>query len=94
MRTEVKHHLLLTPSKDHGISQGRHAGTDLDRPSPGIVKTSPLEKPAVQIPGPAGNWAVYDGGPEKYEDHHRDKASTFGNRTDDNGGCDSAELHL
>ena len=94
MRPEIQHHSLLPSAKDPRVSQRRHARANLDRPTSCIIKTTPFVEPAIHIPRPARNRAVDNRGPTKYEDHHGDEAAALGNRTDYDGGCDSAELHL
>jgi len=91
---EVEHHLLLAASEDHRVGEGGTSRNDLDRATTGVIKTTPHEKPAVCVPCPACDGAVYDCGPEPDEDHHRDQATALSNATDDNGGGDTAKLHL
>lgn len=91
---EVEHHLLLAAAKDPGIGERRKTGDNLDGTSASIVQHTPLESPAVDVPHPACNGAVYDRGPEEDEDHHGNETSAFGDTSDDNGGSDGAELHL
>jgi len=94
VRTEVEHHLFLSASKDHGVGEGAATRDNLDRASTSIVESTPCEEPAVGIPGPVCDGAVYDRGPEPDKDHHRDQAAALGNATDDNGSGNTAELHL
>lgn len=94
MRAEVQHHLLLTTSENHRVGEGRHSGYDFDGTSTSIVENTPLESPAVDIPNPACYGAVDNGSPEEDENHHRDKSTTFGDGSYNNGGGNGAELHL
>jgi hypothetical protein len=94
VRTEVKHHLLLAATEDHRVGEGTATGNDLDGSSTSVVESTPLEEPAVDVPGPVCDGAVYDGGPQPDEDHHGDKTTALSNATDDDGSSDSAELHL
>lgn len=91
---EVEHHLLLAATEDHRVGEGSATGDDLDGSSTSIVESTPHEEPAVRVPGPVCNRAVYDGGPEPDEDHHGNKTTALSNATDDDGSSDSAELHL
>lgn len=94
MWAEVQHHLLLTTTEDHRVGEGRHSGYDFDGTSASVVETSPCEEPSVRTPGPAGDRAVYNGGPDPDEDHHRNETTTFGNSSNNNGSGDGTELHL
>lgn len=94
MGTEVEHHLLLATSKNHGVGQSGATRDDFDGTSTSIIKATPHEKPAVDVPRPVCDRAVYDCGPEPNEDHHGDQATALGNATDDNGSSDGAKLHL
>ena len=94
MRSEIQHHPLLPSAKNPRVCQRRHAGSNLDRSTSCIVKPTPFEEPAIDIPCPTCDRAVYDCGPEEDEDHHGNEATSLGNGTDNDGGCDGAELHL
>jgi len=91
---EVEHHLLLAATENHRVGEGTATGNDLDGTSTSVVESTPLEEPAVDVPGPVCNGAVYDGGPQPDEDHHGDQTTTLSNATYDNGSSDGAELHL
>lgn len=94
MRSEVEHHFLLAPSEDPRVCESTQTGTDLDRPTAGVVQNSPFECPSVDIPWPTRHRCVYDCGPDEDEDHHWDETATLGARTDDDSSGDGAELHL
>jgi hypothetical protein len=91
---KVEHHLLLATSEDHGVSQSGASRNNFDGAATGVVESTPLEEPSVDVPSPVCDGAVYDCGPEPDEDHHGDQATALGNTTDDNGSSDGAELHL
>lgn len=69
MGTEIQHHAFLPTTEHHRIGQGRQAGTDLDGPAAGIVHDAISKPPAIDIPRPAGERAVDDGGPDEGKDH-------------------------
>lgn len=94
MRAEVEHHLLLTATEDHRVGERAATRNDLDGSSTSVIKSTPLEEPAVDVPGPVCDGAVYDGGPQPDEDHHGNQATALSNATDNNGSSDAAELHL
>lgn len=94
MRAEVEHHLLLTTSEDHGVGQSAATGGDFDRASTSVIETTPRKKPAIDIPRPVCDRAVYDGGPEPDEDHHGNQATALGDGTDNDSRRDTAKLHL
>jgi hypothetical protein len=91
---EVEHHLLLATSENHRVSQSGATRDDLDGTTTSVVKATPLEEPAVYVPGPVCDGAVYDCGPKPDKYHHGNKTTTFGNATNDNSSSYSAELHL
>lgn len=94
MGAEVEHHLFLATSEDHGVGQRCASRDNLDGTTTGVIKTTPHEEPAVDVPGPVCDGAVYDSGPEPDEDHHGDQATALSNTTDDDGSSDGAELQL
>ena len=94
MRAEVKHHLLLAAAEDHRVGERGATGNNLDGTSTSVVKSTPYEEPAVRVPGPVCDGAIYDGSPQPDENHHGNETTTLSNATDDNGGGDGAELHL
>lgn len=94
MRAEVEHHLLLTASENHGVGESGASRNNLDGAATSVIKTSPLEEPSIYVPGPVCNRTVYDRGPEPDKDHHRDQATALSNTANNNGGGDTAELHL
>jgi hypothetical protein len=94
VRTEVQHHLLLTAAQDHRVCQRRHSRGDFDRSATGVVEHTPFECPSVHVPDPAGDGAVYEGGPAEHENHHWDKTATLSDGADNNGACHAGELHL
>lgn len=69
MRTKVEHHLLLSLSQHHTVSQSRETGDNLDRSSAGVVENAVLECPSVDIPHPACDRAVNKRSPEKDKNH-------------------------
>jgi hypothetical protein len=94
MRAEVEHHLLLAATEDHRVGESAATGNNLDGTSTSVIESTPLEEPAVDVPGPVGDGAVYDGGPQPDENHHGDQTTALSNATDDNGSSDGAELQL
>ena len=94
VRAEVEHHLLLAATEDHRVGEGGATGNNLDGSSTSVIEASPLEEPAVCVPGPVCDGAVYDGGPEPNEDHHGNKTTALSNATDDDSSSNGAELHL
>lgn len=91
---EVGHHLLLPSTEDQGVGEGGQARADLDGASASVVHDAVLEAPAVDVPGPAGDGAVDERGPEEQEDHHGEHAAAFGDGAGGDGGGGGAELHL
>ena len=94
VRAEVEHHLLLATSENHRVGECRHSRNDFDGSTTGIVKNAPAESPAARSPYPACDWAVDKGGPQEDEHEERHEATTLRDSTSNNGGGDSAELHL
>jgi hypothetical protein len=94
VRAEVEHHLLLATSENHRVGESGASGNDFDGTTASVVEPTPLEEPAVYVPGPVCDGAVYDRGPEPDEDHHGNQATALGNATDDNSSSDGAKLHL
>jgi hypothetical protein len=94
MRAKIQHHLLLTLSEDHRVSERGATGGDLDGAAAGVVEDAVFEGPAVGVPDPAGYGAVDEGGPPEGEDHGGDEAAAFGDGAHDDCGCDGAEHHL
>jgi hypothetical protein len=94
MRPEIQHHPLLSSAKNPRVCQRRHARSNLDRSTSRIVKPAPFVEPAIDIPCPTCHRAVYNCGPKEGEDHHGNEAAALGNCTDNDGGCNGAELHL
>lgn len=72
MRAEVEHHLLLATSEDHRVGQSCATRDDLDGTTTSVIEATPCEEPAVCVPSPVCDRAVYDRGPEPDEDHHGD----------------------
>ena len=94
MWAEVGHHLLLASAESPAVGKRRHAGRDFDRTSTSVVEDAILECPSVNVPHPAGNWAVDDGGPPEQEDHQRNDSASFRGGSSRDSSSDSAELHL
>lgn len=94
MGSEVEHHLLLTTSKNPRVGEGGQTRDDLDGASSGVIETTPLEEPSIDVPGPARDRAVYNCSPEPDEDHHGYQSTALGDGTNDNRSGDGAELHL
>lgn len=92
MGAEVEHHLFLAASENHGVGQGGASRHNFDRAATSIIQATPFEEPAVCVPGPVSDGAVYDCGPKPDEDHHGDQATALSNATDNNSSSDSAEL--
>lgn len=69
MWAKVGHHLLLASTQHERICKGGHAGGNLDGPTARIVHDTVLVTPPIDVPRPAGNRAVDEGGPEEEEDH-------------------------
>ncbi len=59
-----------------------------------IVEDTPLEAPAVDVPGPARDGAVDECYPYEGEEHGREDATSFGEGAHENGYGDARELHL
>ncbi len=91
---EVEHHLLVAAAEDPRVGEGGDAGADLDGPAAGVVEHAVLESPAVDVPDPAGERAVDEGGPEEGEDHGGDDAAALRGAADNEGGGNGAEHHL
>ena len=94
MGTEVEHHALVAATEDHGVGQRGQARADLDGTATGVVEHAIFKSPATEAPGPAGDGAVDECGPEEGEDHGREKSTAFGDGSHNDGGGDGAELHL
>lgn len=94
VRSEVQHHLLLSLAQNHGVCKGGETRSDLDGSTSSVIHNTIFEGPAVDVPYPAGNGAVYDGGPNECEKHSRNEATPLSDCTHYNGCCDGAELHL
>lgn len=94
VRAEVHHHLLVTSAEDPGVGESRHAGTDLDGDTTGVVEDAVLEGPAVGVPNPVCERAVDEGSPEEDEDHAGNDAATLSNGADGKRTSDGAEHHL
>lgn len=94
MGPEVDHQAFLPAAEHQGVGQGGHAGADFDGAAAGVVHHAVFVGPAVDVPGPAGDRAVDQRGPEEDEDHHRGETAAFGDGADDDGGRGRAELHL
>ena len=94
MRAEIGHHLLLASAKHQTVSQGSETGSDFDWPSSGIIEYAIVEGPTVNVPDPAGEGTIDDGGPEPQEDHQGDDATTFSDGASGDGGSHGTELHL
>ena len=94
MRTEIGHHLLLASAEHKAVSKGRQTGADFDGAATSIVHNAILETPAVNVPCPAGDWAIDERCPEEQEDHHGDDAASLSDSTGCNGRSGGAELHL
>ena len=92
--TEVQHHLLLTAAENHGVCKSGQTGSNFDRSSTSVVVDTPLESPSVDVPNPASDWAVDDGGPEEDKDHHWNQTTTLSDSADDDSSGGSTELHL
>jgi len=94
VRSEIQHHPLLSSTENPRVCQRRHARSNLDRSTSSIVKPAPFVEPAIDIPRPTCYRAIHNCGPKEGEDHHRNEAAALGNCTDNDGGCNGAELHL
>ncbi|KAL9097965.1 MAG: hypothetical protein Q9163_006278, partial [Psora crenata] len=94
VRTEIGHHLLLTPAQDEAVRQRGQTGADFDRPSPGVVQHAVIKAPSAGIPHPTGDRAVDEGRPEEDEDHEREHPASLRSGSGSDGGCGGAELHL
>ena len=94
MGSEIDHHFLLASAEDKGVGEGGHTRANFDRPSAGIIENAIFEGPAVRIPRPACNWAVYKSGPKKKENHQRKDAAPLCYGSGNNGCSCRAELHL
>ena len=94
MRAEVEYHLLLAATEDHRVGEGGATGNNLDGSSTSVIEATPLEEPAICVPGPVCDRAVYDSGPKPNEDHHGDETTALSNATDDDSSSNGAELHL
>jgi hypothetical protein len=94
VRPEVDEFALATAAKDPGVGEATDAGADLDRTAPSIVEDAPLEPPAVDVPGPAGDGAVDEGDPEEAEDHRGHHTTALGDGAHEDTDGDGAELEL
>lgn len=94
VRSEVEHHPFVSATEDPRVGHGRHTGDDFDGPAAGVVEDSVVERPSVDVPYPARDGAVHQCRPEEGEDHRRHDTTTLGRGSDNEGACDSAELHL
>lgn len=94
MGAEVEHHLLVAPAEHPRVGERRKTGADLDGPAAGVVENAVVEGPSVDVPHPAGERAVDEGGPEEDEDHGREHAAALRDGADHKGCRDSAEHHL
>jgi len=94
VRAEVEHHPFLATAQDHRVREGGQTGADLDGATTGVVHDAVLVGPAVDVPRPAGEGAVDDGGPDEGEDHGRQQTAAFRNGAHDDRSGDGAELHL
>ena len=66
----------------------------MDGTSSSKVKRGQVEQPTIGVPGPAGNGAVYDGGPAEGKDEGGQDTSTLEASTSDEHYGANAEEHL
>ena len=81
-------------AQDHGVSESGPARGDVDWSAAGKVEGRKLVEPSVGVPGPVGNWAVDDGGPEETKDERWKDTSTFESTTNDDHDRAGAEDEL
>lgn len=72
-------------AKHERVRKSSSTGRDMDWRSSCKVKTSQLEHPTSRIPCPAGNWVVYERGPDKYKDDTRKHAASISCSADGQG---------
>ena len=77
-----------------GVGQTCPARSNVNRSTSGVVKRRQIEEPSVGVPGPAGDRAVHDSGPEEGKDQTRQDASTFERTTNHDLHCACAEEQL
>jgi len=94
VRAEVEHHAFLPATEDHRIGQGSETGANLNGPATGVIHNTVLVRPAVDVPGPAGQRAVDDRGPYESKDHSWEKATALSDSSHDDSCSNAAELHL
>lgn len=58
MWSEVKHHLFLTLSKNHGVGKSRKTRANFDGSAPSVIQNTVFKAPSINIPRPACNWAI------------------------------------
>lgn len=94
MRAEVEHHPLLSLAQDHGICESRETRYDLDGSTSSIVQNTVFEGPSIDVPHPAGDRAVNDGGPDEGKNHGGNETTSLSDGAHYDSGSDSTELHL
>ena len=92
VRTEIRHHLFLPFTQYERVCQSGHAGAYLDGPAPSVVLDPILETPAVDVPSPASDGTVHEGGPTENKNQHGKDTTSLSDGACRNGGCSGAEL--
>lgn len=72
----------LPLAKGESVSQCCPTRSDVHRAATSEIKGRQVVQPAIGVPRPASDGAVYDGSPEEPEDEGRDDASTLEGPTD------------
>lgn len=72
-------------AKHQRVGECSSAGRDMDWSSTSEVKATEHERPAIGVPGPAGDRIVDNGGPDEDEDNTWEHATTVSSRAD--GKC-------
>lgn len=94
MGTEVDELAFSTSAENPGVSETAQTGADLDRASTSVVEHTPFESPTVDVPNPARDGCVDDGGPNESEDHGGENTTTLGHRAHQDGHGNGRELEL
>ena len=76
------------------VSKSSSARSNMHRSAAGEIKTAHLRRPAVGVPGPAGDRVVDDGGPDEHEDDAGQHAAALGDGSDGQGYCYASEHSL
>ena len=84
----------LALAEHNGICQSRPTTSLVNGPTTGKVERGEVEQPAIGVPGPASNRAVYDGSPEEAEDKGWQDTTTLERSTDNDLDGTGAEEEL